>query len=87
VAAAADTEGDLIDFGDDDDPPNLQQPLQPGPPSRNGEVDALLKATGTAPPPSDALHDFQKDLKRDLPAMERSDTDGSKDDEFHDAEG
>jgi len=75
-----------MDFGDDDDMSGLQQALQPGQPSSNGEVQDLLKSTGTSPPPSDALRDFQKDLKRDLPEMKRSDTDGSND-EFHDAEG
>jgi oxysterol-binding protein-related protein 8 len=82
---ANDTE-DLIDFGDDNEAPKSEQTSLPASSTQNGEIRDLLQSTGNTPPPSQALEDFHKDLKKDLPKMKRSDTEESHD-EFHDAMG
>lgn len=84
AATAPDNSDDLIDFGQDDEPANLQQPIQPTTQQKSDDkIEQLLSATATDPP-SGPLVDFQRDLQKNLPSVKRTDT-GESEDVFHDA--
>ena len=85
----ADHSEDLIDFGQHDEPSNDTMPPEPGKAKENptnsaedgGEVEDMLRATGT-PAPSGPLTDFHRDMKKSVPELNREDTEG----EFYDAQ-
>jgi hypothetical protein len=87
---SAQRQGDLIDASDSAAATGqAQKPSQSGATEANGssttpgEVESMLNATGQHAQGGPLL-DFQSDLKKDLPKIKRSDTQGSHD-EFVDA--
>ena len=73
---------DLIDFGQDDSPADVQRPSIPSSSvdprvESSGEISGMLKATGK--PSEGPLIDFHDDLRNNIPSIKREDTSGSND--------
>jgi oxysterol-binding protein-related protein 8 len=78
---------DLIDFGQNEAPASQEPAAQATKaPAEKNDVEGMLKATGKEAADG-PLIDFHEDMKKNIPVLKRSTTEGSDEIEFHDAEG
>jgi oxysterol-binding protein-related protein 8 len=85
-----DDDGDLIDFGQNDEPPPVTftadkeaisaKPTPPAP-AKSAEIEGMLHSTGKLA--DGPLIDFHEDMQKAVPSIKRSDTEGTT--EFVDA--